>query len=55
MNPSTTALFKPVVLTPEQIEHYREDGYLLLAAVLTPQGLEAMLAEFMAAWKREKG
>lgn len=55
MSTRSTTLFNSVVLTPEQIEHYREEGFLLLDAVLTPQGLEAMLAECMAAWRREKG
>lgn len=36
---------KPLTLTPEQIHHYREHGYLLLGKVLTDAQVAAMQAE----------
>lgn len=52
MNP---AYVNDHVLSPEQLAHFEEQGYLVLDDVLTPDGVAAMLDECMSAWHREKG
>mgnify|MGYP001367277883 CR=1 FL=1 len=42
-------------LSAAQVEHYREEGFLVLPKLLAPGALEALLAECMAAWEAEKG
>lgn len=47
--------FHNVTLTPQQIAHYRRQGYVLIDRTLTPRGLEAMRDACMQAWRKEKG
>lgn len=41
-------------LTPEELKQFKEDGYLILKNVLTPEGLRKMQDESMQAWNVEK-
>jgi len=47
--------FTRVQLSPAQIKHYHEEGYLLIEETLKPKGVQAMLDECMDAWRKEKG
>ena len=42
-------------LTDEQLNTYGEQGYLRLGRTLTDKGLELMIEQCMAAWRRTKG
>lgn len=48
------ALFNYSLLTKEQLDQFKEEGYLILKNVLTTQGLALMREECMQAWSREK-
>ena len=48
-------MFTPQRLSSEQLETFREQGFLTLGPVLTAQGLAAMRDQCMAAWEKEKG
>jgi len=41
-------------LTKDEVERYHEEGYLVIADLLTPEGLERMREECMAAWTEQK-
>lgn len=41
-------------LTEEELESYRENGYLVIKGILKPEGLKQMQEECMVAWSKEK-
>jgi ectoine hydroxylase-related dioxygenase (phytanoyl-CoA dioxygenase family) len=41
-------------LTPDELNKFKEDGYLILKSVLTAEGLKKMREEVMQAWNAEK-
>ncbi len=41
-------------LTPDELHSFKENGYLILKNVLTPEGLHRIQAECMQAWNAEK-
>jgi ectoine hydroxylase-related dioxygenase (phytanoyl-CoA dioxygenase family) len=47
-------LFNYKELTSEQLDSFKENGYLIIKGVLKKEGLEQMQAESMAAWAKEK-
>jgi len=48
-------LFETQQLSLDQLNHFRERGYLTLGPLLTDEGLAEMRAQCMAAWEKEKG
>lgn len=54
-NTTQNPLFNAIVLNQEQIDHYHNEGYLLIDQTLKPEGVAAMLTECMDAWRKEKG
>lgn len=48
------SLFNYRRLSPEELTFYAENGYLILRQVLTPEGINRMREEAMAAWTAEK-
>lgn len=48
-------LFTYRTLSELEVANYHEQGFLRLGQVLTPQGLDQMRVEVMAAWEAEKG
>lgn len=48
-------LFHYRSLSAEELTAYHDQGYLLIKSVLTPQGLQRLVGESMAAWTAEKG
>lgn len=53
MNLSDLFVFRK--LSAEEVQRYRDEGYLLLGRTLTDKGLDQMREECMAAWRAEKG
>ncbi len=49
-----TQLFNYRLLTPEELQFFREEGYLIIKRILTPEGLLRMREEAMDAWNKEK-
>jgi ectoine hydroxylase-related dioxygenase (phytanoyl-CoA dioxygenase family) len=47
-------LFNFRKLTKEELDFFKENGYLIIKQILKPAGLEQMQAECMAAWGKEK-
>ena len=47
-------LFNYSALSAEQLDFFKENGYLVIKSVLKPEGLALMQQECMAAWAREK-
>ena len=41
-------------LTPEQLESFKENGFLVIKNILTQKGLDQMREECMNAWNKEK-
>lgn len=50
-----SALFHYRPLTVQEVERYRDEGFLLVGRTLTAEGLAAMREECMRAWSGEKG
>lgn len=48
------SLFNYRQLSESELDFFKENGYLVIKSVLTPQGLAQMQAESMEAWNKEK-
>lgn len=48
------SLFNYKELSDNELDFFKENGYLVIRSVLTPQGLAQMQAESMDAWDKEK-
>lgn len=49
-----TTYFNYRTLTAQELEQYRENGYVIVRNILTPEGVAHMQKEAMQAWGREK-
>ena len=47
-------LFNRIELTDEQMNMYREQGYLNVGRTLTDRGLQQMIDEVMKAWHQQE-
>jgi hypothetical protein len=52
---TTSAGFVPHSLADADIEHYRENGWVLTPPLVSPAGLQRIRGDAMRAWEQEKG